>query len=133
MNLLDIADVTWAITRLDITVRDETGRLLHQYLIGDWPEKLGIGIVYDVSAGKTTICRRDINYHGRPARGGAEIGWGLDKKSVPKALMAAEITRLMMDCYGSTSATKVSVDVMIPKLTFEVERRGIDKELGADG
>ena len=133
MNLLDIADVTWAITRLDITVRDETGRLLHQYLIGDWPEQLGIGTVHDIRAGKTTICRRSINMHGRPARGGSEIGWGLDKKAVPKALTTAEITRLMMDCYGSTSATKVSADVMIPKLSFEVERRVIDKELGADG
>ena len=133
MNLRDIADVTWAITRLDITVRDETGQLLHQYLIGDWPEKLGIGIVYDVSAGRTTICRRDINHHGRPARGGSEIGWGLDKKAVPKALLDAEITRLMMDCYGSTSATKISVDVMIPKLAYEVEKQVIDKDLGTDG
>lgn len=56
----------------------------------------------------------------------------MDKKAVPKALLTAEITQLMMACYGSTSDTKVDVDVMIPKLTFEVERRGIDRELGED-
>lgn len=56
MNLLDIADVTWGITRLDITVRDETGRRLHRYLIGNWPEQLGIGTVNDIRADRTTLC-----------------------------------------------------------------------------
>lgn len=133
MNLLDIADVAWATTRLDITVRDETGRRLRQYLIGDWPEQLGIGTVQDIIAGRTMICRRNINVHGRPTRGGSEMGWGLDKKSVPKVLATAEITRLTMDCYGRSSAIMVDVDIMIPKLTYEVERRMIDKELGTDG
>lgn len=133
MNLLDIADVAWATTRLDITVRDETGRRLHQYLIGDWPGQLGIGTVQDIRSGRTTICRRNINVHGRPARGGSEMCFGLDKKSVPKVLATAEITRLTMDCYGRSSAIMCDVDVMIPKLTFEVERCGIDEELGADG
>lgn len=124
MTIKDVAKVQWAITKLDITARNN-GAYLHRWIFEENTEMQPVGIWRDVSGGKLSLVPVKINAHGdRKANGQPEMGWGLKEETVPAELLNAEITHLNMNCRDGITYT-VSVDVEIPMLAWELLKEGL--------
>lgn len=130
MTIRDIAEVTWAITTLDITARDESTRYLHRWIIGERAaQEQPAGIRWDWRAGRISLMPRKINAHGDcKANGQPEMGWGLKPETVPKELLDAPVTLLSMRCANGISY-EVAVDVLLSALEVEM----LKTEDGTDG
>lgn len=117
MTLRELFEVFWTITELEITARDPNTKYLHRWIYG--PEALKTETIHqyhDRMAGKLTIVEAKLNAHGDPARGGAEIGWGVKEKLLPKELIDAPITHMGVIGHHSGEHT-VYVDVEMQELT----------------
>lgn len=123
MTLRDLFDVSYRITRVDVTVRDHTSKFLKRYLFGS-----DINVTWymnhDIVKGKLTVVDRKINHHGDRARGGSEIAWGVKLDVFPAEILNAPITFLDMNSYGQGS--HVSVDVTGYQITVEAIDMGIE-------
>ena len=122
MTIREISEVTWTITRLDITARDDSTRFLHRWIIGEERPyiKPGSRIFWDEKAGKISIVERKINMHdNRKANGQPEIGWGLDESAIPAELLDAKITTLSMHCADGITY-EVRVDVILSALLADM-------------
>lgn len=118
MTIRDIAEVTWTITRLDITARDESTHYQHRWIIGEKAPyiKPGSQMYWAVRRGEISIIEKKINAHNERKKNGLpEIGWGLDGNSLPEELLDAKITRLGMACRDGVEY-EVSVDVELSPL-----------------
>ena len=118
MTLADIVAVCHTVTRVNVWARDDDGRLLQRYWIGDIPEALPQGAIWDIGRGELTVVRADINHHGEPCRGGSEMGWGFRRGIIPESLMQAEITSLSMRCRDGVRH-EVTVTMALPELTWQ--------------
>lgn len=122
MTIKDISEVTWTITRMDITARDENTQYLHRWIIGE-PEpyiKPGSQMFWGVQRGEITVVARSINGHNeRKKNGQPEMGWGLDESSIPEELLNARITRLGMRCRDGITY-EVSVDVELSQILTDM-------------
>lgn len=132
ITLRELFNVTWTITRLDLTVRDERQRLLYHALMGKDCDRDHINsltlMAYGWSKGTLILSDRKINVHGdADGRGQPVIGWGYKNKSIPDQLMDAEITHLGMRCADGIEYT-VYADVAVPAMTAEI----IKTQLEAD-
>lgn len=121
MTIRDIAKVTWTITRLDITAREENTRFLHRWIIGEKAPFVGQGgLFWDIANGKVSDIEKKINVHNsRKANGQPEIGWGLNDTALPAELLDAEITHLGMRCRDGVEY-EVTVDIALSSLTVEM-------------
>ncbi len=121
MTIRELAKVTWTITRLDITARDENTCYLHRWIIGEAAPFIGYGgLFWDIAKGKVSDIEKKINVHGnRKTNGQQETGWGLDEAALPAELLNAEITCLGMHCRDGVEY-EVSVDIALPALTAEM-------------
>lgn len=128
MTLDEIFDVTWDITELQITARDEKGLFLHEWLYAPGRE-MSTYQRYDIKDGKLTYIDRKINHHGEATRRGPEMAWGVDKKRIHKELREAPITVMSMYMMSQGRGTSCRVDVMMHKLTAEAVA-GRDQEMG---
>lgn len=131
ITLRDLFNVTWTITRLELTVRDEQLRLLYRAMIGKDCDRDQIDsrtlMAYGWTKGTLVLSDRKINAHGDASRSGPEMGWGYKDKSIPDQLMDAEITHLGMHCADGIEYT-VYADVAVPAMTAEI----IKTQLEAD-
>lgn len=113
MKLLDIAKVTPAIVRLNITARRD-GRYVHRWIIGKGADDQPHYVRYDAAAGKVTLIDKNINYKGTTKKNGLpEMGWGLIEAEIPDILLHAEITHMYMRDVRGT-AHEVIADVELP-------------------
>lgn len=121
MTIRDIAKVTWTVTRLDITAREEDNRYLRRWIIGEEAPFIGHGGLFlDIAKGEVSDIEKKINVHNnRKANGQPEIGWGLDDTALPAELLNAEITRLGMRCRNGIEY-EVDVDLIFPALVVEM-------------
>lgn len=129
ITLRELFDVTWSITRVELTARSSGDlSLLHQFWLGDQcdREHLPPGLVHDWAKDAITLSPRKINEHGEPGRGGPEIGWGLKKRSIPDELLDAEIVHLRMQCRDGITYT-VSADIIMQELQIEMLKKEIEK------
>ncbi len=118
MNLADLAEVTPTTTKVDVTARNDAGHFLHRWIITPREMTVGSGLRQDIREGKTSIVIRNINWHGRPNRGGyPEIGWGVDWCDVPQELLNAEGTHLGMRCSEGVQYD-IYVDVRLPEIAW---------------
>lgn len=121
MTIRDIAKVTWTITRLDITARDENTCFLHRWIIGEEAPYVGQGLFWDIAEGKVSDIEKKINVHNnRKANGQSEMGWGLDNAALPAEMLDAEIESLGMRCWKGGIEYEVTIDVVLPLLTVEM-------------
>ena len=129
MTLREIFDVSWTITRAEITARDPNLRLLHIFWIGEQCDRdhLPRGCVRRWEQGEMTLSPRKINVHGDAKGKLPEMGWGCKDKSIPKELMDAEVTKLSMHSRDLISCV-VAIDVTLQPLTVEK----IKAEMGED-
>lgn len=129
ITLEEVFDVSWTITSAEITARDEHTRLLHRFIFAD-AYNVSISQWHDIEAGRLTIVLGKINVHGDEARGGAEIGWGYKKKSIPTELMEAPITHMQMGSRYRGKGTQVYIDVECSRMTAEILKQSLaDKAL----
>lgn len=122
MTIQDIAKVTWTITTLDITARDESGQYLHRWIIGEGaaPDNQPVRTKWDWRAGRISLFPRKINAHNdEKSNGQPDMGWGLKNEAIPGTLLNAEITRLSMRCSDGITY-RVTVDVIISSLEVEM-------------
>ena len=129
MTLRDLFDVTWTITRVELTARDAEQRFLHEFWIGEDcdREHLPPGMIREWEKDRLTLCARKINAHGEEIRGRQpEMGWGLKNKAIPDELLDAEIVHLGMRCANGIT---YSVDAHI--LLTELQCEMLKKELEA--
>lgn len=122
MTLRDIAEVTWTITRLDITARAESSEYLHRWIIGEKTPyiKPGSRMYWDERAGKISVIEKKINVHdNRKANGQPEMGWGLDESTIPEEILTAKITHLGMVCRDGITY-EVSVDLELSQLITDM-------------
>lgn len=115
MTLRELFNVFWTIVEVKITARKDDGEFLHEWIYGDNISE-SIHMYHQRMDGNLTIVDRKINAHGDPARGGAEIGWGVKEKLFPKDLLDAPITH-MGAASSAHGTSKVSVDVTMHPLT----------------
>lgn len=128
ITIRNIADVTWTITRLDITARDEESRYLHRWIIGENAPHVGHGkLFWDIATGKVSDIKKKINVHNNQKKNGQpEIGWGIDDTSIPAELLDAEITKLGMRSRDGIEY-EVTVDVLLPLLMVEILKSQLDQ------
>lgn len=128
MTIRDIAEVTWTITRLDVTARDENLHYLHRWFIGENAPYVGHGsLFWDIAKGKVSDIEKKINVHNnRKKNGQPEMGWGLDDAAIPAELLDAEITRLGMRSRNGIEY-EVAVDVILPLLTVEMLKSQLEQ------
>ena len=122
MNIRDISEVTWSITRLDITARSEDTKYLHRWIIGEKMPyiKPGSRMYWDEREGKISFVEKKINIHNsRKANGQPEIGWGIDESALPAELMDAKITTLSMNCANGIEY-EVTISVILPPLLVDM-------------
>ena len=122
MTIKDLFDVMWSIKEVTFTARaPETQRLLCIFWIGEGcnRDKMPKGYLSHWTKGEFYFADRKINAHGEPTRGGAEIGWGYKNKSIPDALLNAEITHLtcLNHYHGGYS---INADVVLDAMTVEI-------------
>jgi hypothetical protein len=127
MTIRDLAEVTWTITRLDITARDMAGAYLHRWIIGEKEPFVGHGkLLWDIAAGRASDIAKKINVHNnKKGNGQPEMGWGLDLESIPAELLDAEITRLGMRCRDGIEY-EVYVDISLPDLAVEMVKSQLE-------
>lgn len=118
ITLRDLFKVFWTITEVDVTAREpDTGKFIHKWIYSEGiTERETIFQYHERMDGKLTLVDVKVNAHGDPARGGAEIGWGVKEKLFPNAMLDAQITHMgVLSTYAGTSS--VSVDIELPWLT----------------
>ena len=128
MTLRDIAEVTWTITRLDITAQSENAEYLHHWIIGErFPHiRSGSRMFWDMMAGKISIAEKKVNVHGnRKGQWTARMGWGLDESSLPVELMDAKIRTLSMRCRDGVTF-EVTVDIELPAILVDMLKQELD-------
>lgn len=128
ITLRELFGVTWTITRVELTARNDGDlRLLHQFWIGDHCDRdhLPPGMVSEWTHDRLTLSDRKINEHGEPGRGGPEIGWGLKKKAIPDELLDAEIIHMGMTCRDCITY-EVRADILLPALHIELIRKELE-------
>jgi len=135
MTIRNIAKLTWTITRLDITARDENGRYLYRWIIGEEAPFVGHGgLFWDIAKGKVSDIEKKINVHNdQKANGQPEMGWGLDDTALPAELLDAEITCLGMRCWKGGVEYEVTVDVVLSSMMVEMlksQLRQFERERG---
>ena len=119
ITLRDIFAVTWDITELQITAREpESLRFIHQWIYGEGIRET-THMYYDRLDGKLTLVSKRINHHGEATRGGAEIGWGVNEKLFPAAILDAPVTHMLMSARSQSRGTECSVDIEMHRLTAE--------------
>lgn len=118
MTLDEIFEVTWDITELQITARDEKGLFLHEWIYA-YGREMSMNQRYDIKDGKLTYIDRKINCHGEATRRGPEMAWGVDKKRIHKELREALITVMSMYMMSQGRGTSCRVDVTMHSLTAE--------------
>ena len=119
ITLRDIFAVTWDITELWITAREpESMQFIHQWAYGDGIRET-THMYYDRMDGKLTMVNNRINHHGEATRGGAEMGWGVNEKLFPPAILDAPVTHMLMRDRSQGRGTTCSVDVEMHRLTAE--------------
>lgn len=131
MTIRDLCEVTWNITEFDITAREpETLFYIHEFIIG---ENLSIGprTRWDIQEGKATAKECKLNEHGKPRRGGSEMGWGVDTKQVPPELLDATVTSLKLSSRGRRDGVTAYVDVELNALTAACLANRMKTEDGA--
>lgn len=129
ITLRDLFNVTWTITRLELTVRDEQQRLIYYAMIGKDCDRDHIGsrALIRWSRGTLILSDQKINVHGdADGRGLPVMGWGYKDKSIPDQLMDAEITHLGMHCADGIEYT-VYADVILPAMTAEIIKTGMEE------
>lgn len=128
ITLRELFGVTWTITRVELTARNDGDlRLLHQFWIGDRCDRdhLPPGMVSKWTHDQLTLSGRKINEHGEPGRGGPEIGWGLKKNAIPDELLDAEIIHMGMTCRNGITY-EVRADILLPALHIELIRKELE-------
>lgn len=127
ITLRELFDVTWSITRVELTARNAELNLINQFWIGDRCDRdhLPPGMVQDWTHDRLTLSGRKINQHGEPGRGGPEIGWGLKKNAIPDELLDAEIVHMGMNTRdGITYA--VHADIILTALQCEMAKKELE-------
>ena len=117
ITLRELSNVLWSITELYITARDPNSGFLHRWIYEPGiTDRETIHQYHERRDGKLTLVDKRINAHGGPGRGGSEIGWGLETKLFPKAILDAPVTH--MNTMGAhKGGYRVYLDIEIPELT----------------
>lgn len=116
ITLDELFNVTWDITRLDVTARTPGGHLLHEWVFGENVVET-VHMYHRRIAGELTIIPVKINHHGEDnGRGVSEMGWGVKEELIPKELRDAPITHLIMT-NRPRGETGVICDVEMQELT----------------
>ena len=129
MTVKDLFEVMWSIKEVTFVARKpETQHLLCYFWIGEGcnRDRLPKGYLTDWTKGRFFFADRKINVHGEPTRGGAEIGWGYKKKSIPDALLNAEITHLICS-HAYHGGYEIYVDVILNEMTVEILKEEFQK------
>lgn len=128
LTLRELFKLTYDIAEVCITARTpDDGHYLHEWIFGEHIYETG-HMYHERIEGKLTIRNEKIQHHGEPARGGAEIGWGVKDKLFPKELLYAPITHLSMVPMSQGRGTKVRVDVEMQELTAMMLVKSEEKE-----
>lgn len=128
MTLRDLFDVTWTITRVELTARGADQHFLHQFWIGENcdREHLPPGMIREWEKDRLTLAPRKINVHGETGgKSLPEIGWGLKNKTIPKELLDAEIVHLGMRCANGITYT-VYADIILSELQCEMLKKELE-------
>ena len=130
ITLRELFKVMHTITRVEIAARAENTVLLHSFWIGKGCDRAHLpkGMVPEWSKGRLSLSSRRINEHGKAnKRGLPEIGWGLERGSIPDELLDAEITHLGGRCADGIEY-KLSIDVILPEIIVEVLKGDFDDD-----
>lgn len=130
ITLKDLFEVTWTVTELIVTARDETGVFRHKFYFSPGaPETMPQGVRSDTEDGKTTYIWSRINEHGKPTRSGSEMGWGVNIKKIPKEILNAEIMHLSMSGQWThiyRDGNRVNVDVVMHDLEIAAAKDNLE-------
>lgn len=117
VTLRELFSLTYNIAELDITAREPDTRYIHRWIYGEYIDE-SVHMFHDRRAGKLTIIKKKIQFHGKPAKGGyPETGWGVNEKLIHKELIDAPITHLSMLPMCQGRGTSCRVDIEMQKLT----------------
>ena len=129
ITLRDLFEVTWDITKLDITAREpETTTYVHRWLYGEGITET-IHMYHERKAGRLSIIEGRINHHGEPTRSGSEIGWGVNEKLLPAEIIDAPVTHLLMMPRPRGNGTWCCVDIEMHPLTAQKYIKPFEEEV----
>ena len=121
VTLGDLLDIIWRVTELNVTAYDNS-RLQHEWIIGEHVEET-VHQWHDRKRGILSIIDKKINLHGDILRknGLWETGWGVNKNNIPPAILAAEVTHMLLfdSWYPDHDGKKLSVSVNMDALTVQ--------------
>lgn len=120
-TLKEILELTWTVTKLDVTVREPNGHFIKQYIIGEGcnEESATIHEKHRINKGELEMIDRKINYFGDIGRKGD--GWGSKFSEIPKELLDLKVTHFWQSSrYGSWNGSE---------LTASLESEGEQMEL----
>ena len=129
MTIKDLFDVMWSIKEVTFVARKpETEQLLCFFWIGEGcnRDRIPKGYLTYWSKGQFFCVDRKINEHGEPTRSGSEIGWGYKNKSIPDALLNAEITHLLCS-HAYHEGCEIHADVVLDAMTVEILKKELDE------
>jgi len=114
MTLKDLFKVLWTIIEITVTVRDPDGIYIHRWEYG--PDiDVSAHMAYEISRKKLTVVNIKVNEHGNPKGNGIEMGWGVNEKIFPKAILEAPIKH--MSVRNRQKGDVLSVDIEMQPLT----------------
>lgn len=112
VTLKEILELTWNITKLDLSVRDTNNYLIKEYIIGEGcnEENATVHQKHRMSKGELEMIDRKINYYGDKGKKGE--GWGTKFNEIPKKLLDLKVTHFRQSSrYGSWSGTMLNADL----------------------
>ena len=125
MTLRDLIEVWWSPVEVTIIARDENMRFLHEWIFGP---KVNESLYqwHDRKAGKLDIVDVRVNHHGeRKKNGDSEMGWGINEKVFPEAILDAPI-RIMHPTTSGCFGDSVRLEVEMNKLQVEVIKASLE-------
>lgn len=126
----DLLDILNDVTKLEVWAYDDY-RLQHKWIFGEGVEET-IHQWHERKSGILSIIDRKINFHGDPGRKGTpEMGWGVNKKDIPPALLKTEVLHILLGNRGggitSPGGRSLFVYVNLDALTAEVIKTELAK------
>lgn len=119
ITLQELFKVFWTITEINITARSPDGLFLHEWIHGE-DISVSTHMRYREQAGELTIKQEKINHHAEQTRGGAELGWGVNEKLFPKAILNAPIRHMTTYERSRNRGHYLNVDVEMQYMTAEI-------------
>lgn len=119
MTLRDLIPVWWTPVKITIIARNEDRHFLHEWIFGpDVHESMHQW--HDRKDGKLDIIDTRVNFHGEPKKkGDSEMGWGINPKIFPDAILDAPI-QVMVPTTSSSYGDSVRLEVEMNPMQVEI-------------